>query len=278
MDGSGESPGEWILKLNPDPPRDLRWLDLVTTSGEPATRVVLDGPPPAPPEVTVSATGAAPGEHFLNGIAMRLLATKAAYPQHLPLHVAGLTVGLAVDGLGDIITALQACRAIPPGGAGPAQLAALCDHLDIRGHGITTPPAGTLPEPWRSVLFQYMARRLTRRPARSAPVAAVLPEVAGIRLTVLGLHDSGDRTVVFMHASGMSGGGPYEQDRWPVIWIRDGEGGWHATSARGCADLDREVTMDVLVAPPLSADTDRIEVVVTGQSAEVRATLPVRWQ
>ena len=43
LEGNGESPGEWILKLHPDPPRDLRWLDLVTTAGEPATRVVLDG-------------------------------------------------------------------------------------------------------------------------------------------------------------------------------------------------------------------------------------------
>ena len=67
-----------------------------------------------------------------------------------------------------------------------------------------------------------------------------------------------------MHASGMSGGGPYEQDRWPVIWIRDSAGGWHATSANGSADQDREVTMGVLVVPPLSRDTDRIEVVVVG--------------
>jgi hypothetical protein len=76
----------------------------------------------------------------------------------------------------------------------------------------------------------------------------------------------------------MNGGGPYEQDRWPVIWIRDSAGGWHATSANGSADQDREVTMGMLVVPPLSRDTDRIEVVVVGRSAEVRATLPVRWQ
>jgi len=36
--------------------------------------------------------------------------------------------------------------------------------------------------------------------------------------------------------------------------------------------------MHVLVVPPLSRDTDRIEVVVTWRSAKVRATLPVRWQ
>jgi hypothetical protein len=278
LNGSGENPGEWILELHPDPPRDLGWLDLITTPGAPATRLVLDGRPPDRPEVTVSDTGTAPGEHLLNAIAMQLLAARAAYPQQMPLHVAGLTASLTVEGLGDIVTALQACQAIPPGSPAPAQLAALCDHLDISGHGITTAPAETLPEPWRSVLFQFMARRLTRRPARSAPLAAVLPEVDGIRLTVLGLHDYGDRTVVFIHASGMSGGGSYDQDRWPVIWIRDSDGGWHATRAHGSADIDREVTMDVLMVPPLSRDADRIEVVITGRSAEVRAGLPVRWQ
>jgi hypothetical protein len=42
--------------------------------------------------------------------------------------------------------------------------------------------------------------------------------------------------------------------------------------------MDHEVTMDVLVVPPLSRDTDWIEVIAAGRSAEVRATLPVRWQ
>ena len=69
--------------------------------------------------MSVSATGTDPGEHFLNSIAMRLLAATAAYPQHIPLHLAALTVGLAVDALGDIFTALQACRAIPPLSPGP---------------------------------------------------------------------------------------------------------------------------------------------------------------
>ena len=45
---------------------------------------------------------------------MRLIAATAAYPRQVPLHLAGLTVGQAVDGLGDIVTALQACGAVAP--------------------------------------------------------------------------------------------------------------------------------------------------------------------
>ena len=165
----------------------------------------------------------------------------------MPLHLAGLTVGLVVDGLGNIVTALQACRAISPGSPSPGHLAALCDHLGIEATGSPRRPPTACPNPGAACSSRASARRLTRPPARSAPLAAVLPESDGIGLTLLGLHDSGDRTVVFMHGSGMSGGGPYEQDRWPVIWIRDSAGGWHATSANGSADQDREVTMGVLV-------------------------------
>jgi len=36
LHGSGVSgPGEWILRLHPDPPPGLRWLDLSTGAGEP---------------------------------------------------------------------------------------------------------------------------------------------------------------------------------------------------------------------------------------------------
>src|SRR5260370_38868138 len=40
LHGSGPGgPGGWILRLHPDPPRDLRWLDLTTTPGERAVRI-----------------------------------------------------------------------------------------------------------------------------------------------------------------------------------------------------------------------------------------------
>ena len=109
-------------------------------------------------------------------------------------------------------------------------------------------------------------------------VTGALPEVEGIGLTVLGLHDSGDRTVVFMHASGTTGGASFELNTWPVIWVRDRHGGWHATRTGGSADEDGEITMDVLVVPPLSRDTAWIEVIASGRSAQARASLPVRCQ
>lgn len=285
LHGSGVSgPGEWILRLHPDPPRDLRWLDLRTAAAGPALRLGLDPrtaegqPPEGAGEVSVCSTGTSPGEHMLNTIAMRLLAAAAAFPPHRPLFVAGLTLGLAVDGLGDVITALQAADAFPPGSPVPAQLAALCVQLDITGHGITTPPADRLPERWGSIHLQSLRGHRAAGAPRSAAVGVALPDVEGIRLAVLGLHDSGDRTVVFMHAGGATGGGSFALNTWPVIWIRDSGGWWHATSTGGSADQDGEITMTVVVAPPLGRDTDWIEVVADWPSAAVRARLPLPWR
>ena len=281
LHGSGVSgPGEWILRLHPDPPPGLRWLDLSTAAGEPAVRVDLSGPaqPADAAEVTASTGGPGPGEHLLNSIAMRLLAATAAYPRQIPLYLAGLTVGLAVDGLGDIVAALQACGAVAPSSPVPAQLAALCQQLELSGHGITTPPADRLPEPWQNAIVQFMRGLRARGPARSAVVAGVLPEVEGIGLTVLGLHDSGDRTVVFMHVSGTTGDESFVLNTWPVIWIRDSGGWWHATRAGGSADEDREITMGMQVMPPLSRDADWIEVIASGRSEQARVVLPIRWQ
>jgi hypothetical protein len=56
-------------------------------------------------------------------------------------------------------------------------------------------------------------------------------------------------------------------------------GRWHATRACGWAGADRsEVTMRLQVLPPLSRATAWIDVLAAGYSAEVRVTLPLRWQ
>ena len=65
----------------------------------------------------------------------------------------------------------------------------------------------------------------------------------------------------------------------PALWIRDHADRWHAT--RPCAPRplgdNGEVTLDLEIAPPLEAGTPWIDVVAAGQSAGVRARLPLRW-
>jgi len=277
LHGSGASgPGEWIVRLHPDPPPELRWLDLTTVSGEPAVRIELAGVSPLAPEPTVGAPGADPAGHLLTTIAMRLLAAVAAYPRHIPLYVTGLSIGLVAEGLGDVVEALRASEAIPALSPLPGQLATLCQYLGIGGHGITAPPSGSMPERWQGVHLGIMRGPVSRAPAGSAAAAVTLPEVDGITLTILGVHDTGDRTVIFMHADGMTGDGSSATDTGPVIWVRAPDG-WHATRSGGSADLDGEVTMDVAVLPPLGRDPSWVEVIVAGRPAEARVTLPLRW-
>jgi hypothetical protein len=139
------------------------------------------------------------------------------------------------------------------------------------------PPADSLPERWTGVVIQLMRGSAERGPAGSAAAAVTLPEVDGITLTILGVHDTGVRTVIFMHAAGATEDGVSGTDTWPVIWVRS-RSGWHATRTGHSMDLDGEVTMNVAVMPPPGRDADWIEVIAAGRTAEARVTLPLRWQ
>ena len=282
----------WTLMLHPDPPHDPQWLDLATTTGGgPAARIVLSAAagetrPPAGAGVPVSQTASSPGEHLLSTIAARLLAAVPPLPHDpwlygtppRPRPQPGIT-----DGLGDVIAALQECGALPRHSPVPGQLATLCARLNVAGHGITTPPASDLPEPWLSVLTQYQNRETGAAPVRDgcAAAAAVLPELDGIQLTILGLHNCQDSSVLHMHASGPACHiiyGPDEPYSWPPVWICDSSGRWHATRTSGQSGMNGEIALRLEIVPPLSRATTWIKVRAIGQSAEACARLPLRWQ
>ena len=274
----GGGPDGWTLMLDPRPPHDPRWLDLTTAPGEPAARIDLTLPSDAAP-VTASQATAGPGEHLLHAVAARLLAEAAAAP---PGSRPG-SPPAGAHGLGDVIAALQAAGVLSPLNPVPGQLAALCARLDLAGHGITEPPARDLPEPWLSMLAYYQRRKTRAAPARDgcAAVAAVLAELDGVTLAILGLHNCAGSTVLHMHASGPMADVSYAPEElyyWPVIWIRDSGGRWHTTRTRGRSGMNGEVALRLEVIPPLSRATAWIEVHAAGRSIRARATLPLRWE
>jgi hypothetical protein len=59
------------LELRPDPPGQIRWLDLTTAAGEPAIRVNVDRQIPVP-DVTVTRNAHSPGELLLDAIAAKI--------------------------------------------------------------------------------------------------------------------------------------------------------------------------------------------------------------
>jgi hypothetical protein len=276
----------WTLMLQPSPPHDPRWLDLITAPGQPAILVDLDpsARPPQDATVTAAPATASPGDHLLHAVAARLLAK--ASPNGFPLRENAPGSGPLApgdEGFGDVIAALQAADALDPLSPVPGQFAALCGRLHLFGHGITAPPARDLPEPWLSMLADDHAGQAGTAPAADggAATAVALPELDGITLAILGLHNCQGRTVMHMHASGPMNQVSYlptELYYWPVTWIRDNEGRWHATRKLGQSGNNGGTALRVEVVPPLSRATTGIEVVTTGLSAEARARLPLRWE
>ena len=276
-----------VLDLRPDPRHQIRWLDLRTAPGEPATRINLDPQIPVP-DITVTKTAASPGELLVDVIAARVLALASTLPQETPGQLAAAKPGLlphVVGWLGDVITALQVAGALAPSSPAAGQLAGLCARLGITGHGITVPPAADLPDRWRSMLTRYHRRNPQPAPAPGswAATAVELPELDGASLAVLSLHQDERGTILHLHAGGVTMEDDWEYYRavrpLPALWIRDNAGRWHATRDYGPTPLgdNGEVTLELAIAPPLEASTPWIDVVAAGQSAQVRARLPVRW-
>jgi hypothetical protein len=275
-----------VLDLRPDPPHEIDWLDLRTAPDEPATRIRLDprdSQIPAP-EVTVTRKAHSPGALLLDVIAARILTSAGAVPQDNPEPLASAELRAFVgDGPGHIVAALQAADALPPSSPAPGQLAGLCARLGIPGHGITVPPAAGLPERWLSMLTHRRKPEVTPAPGSWAATAAVLPEVDGVRLAVLGLHQAERGTILHLHAGGVTMEDDWEYRRavrpLPALWIRDHAGRWHATGDYAPRSLsgNGEVTLELAIAPPLEAGTPRIDLVAAGPSAQVQARLPLRW-
>jgi hypothetical protein len=253
----------WTLMLAPCPPHDPRWLDLVTAPGRPAVRVDLHQPARPPQDATVTAgpVTASPGEHLLDAVAARLLAQddllgfplRQSAPRPRPLAP-------GAEGFGDVIAALQAAGALSPLSPVPGQFAALCARLHLSGHGITAPPARGLPEPWLHMLAHDHGGQAGRAPAADggAAAAVALPDLDGITLAILGLHNCLGRTVVHMHASGPMSQvsySPAELYYWPVTWICDSGGRWHATRTLGRSGNAGGTALRVEVVPPLSRAT-----------------------
>jgi hypothetical protein len=266
----GRSESSCDLILRPDPPPGIAWLD-ITAPGEEAVRIDLERPTgvPAP---RVSDVRLSAGEQLLNRIAERVLGFAPEFPVH------------QTAGLGITIAALQAAEVLSPLSPVPGQLAALCASLQVRGHGITAAPAPELPEPWLSLLSHYHRRRPESALARDgfAAAAAALPELDGIRLVLLGLHNCDGGTWVNALAHGNLARrqyGPHGLDlAFPLsIWIRDDAGRWHVARPASWFDEGDEANVMLRLTPPLTRSPAAIEVVAAGQSAEVRAAVPLSW-
>jgi hypothetical protein len=283
---------EWAgdISLRPEPPGDIRWLDISAPDG-PVVRVELDSQAAGPAggaEPAVTETKLSPGEHLLVMLAERLLTVAPDFPHDLRLQLAAISPGplhTIAAGMGDIIAALEAADVLSPLSPVPGQLAAVCAGMRVSGHGIPAPPAQDLPEHWLSLLAHYQRRKPDTVAVRDgyAAVAAALPELDGIRLTLLSLLNTDDGSWLQVLAGGLdpagSPRGPLGIDTYfPLsVWIRDSSGRWHACRQAGSHRTNGEYVLKLQLVPPLTRPTAWIEVLAAGPSAQVRVQLPLRW-
>jgi len=298
LDHTPGSDMEWpnLISLSPAPPENIRWLDVAPPYRQ-AVRVDLrPGSSTGGPggcggtgdaaRVSVSDTGLSPGEHLLVMLAERLLTWTPGFPRGgLPAGPSSGPWRTMAAGFGDIIAALEAAGVLSPLSPVPARLATLCASLDLNGHGIAVPPAHDLPEPWLSLLAHYQRRKPDPAQLRDgyAALAASLPELDGIRLTLLGLQHTQGSSVLHLLAQGQTPEprpGPLDIDlTFPLsIWLRDSGGRWHAARQDRCHRDGLESAIRLRLVPPLTRPADWVEVLAGGRSAEVRAVLPLHWR
>jgi hypothetical protein len=268
---------EWTgeLFLNPDPPPDISWLEV--TAGETTRRILLDEQAPAP-EVAVAPAAHTPGEHYLHGVAAQVLAGLPVFAKDGRHRVPGYRAPVPEHltyALGYVVDALQIAGVLSPLSPVPGQLRMLCESVGITGHGITVSARADLPDPWLSLLTSFHRRKPDTAPPSEgcAGVAVALPEFDGVRLSILGLHNGVDGTILHVHAAGLPAG-----EAFPLLWIRDEDGRWHTTRRNvSGSSTNGEISSRLEVVPPLNRGA-LIEILAAGRSAEVKASLSLRWQ
>ena len=149
------------LQLHPDPPHQIRWLDLATAAGEPATASIWTRRSPVP-GVTVTRNTRSPGELLLDVMAARILiaAARSSQDNHGQLAAASAELRALGDEPGHLVAALHAAGVLPPDSPVPGQLAGLCARL---GSAATASP----PRPPRSCRNGGKASRLPPAASRS---------------------------------------------------------------------------------------------------------------
>jgi hypothetical protein len=269
---AGRGNTEWHdgeFSLDPPPPPDIGWLEL--TQGECAVRIDLAEAQRAA-DVTAERVSLGPGDRFLALKAETLITSPSGQ------------IARKAGSLAKVVPALEAAGALDAGSPMPGQVAALCERLGVHDHGIAAPPTG-LPERWASVLAHPRREpRDYRDPGTAGPLtgaaelAVALPAVDGAHMALAGLVSMGDETTLHAVAAGMAPGSVAFSGSIPSCWLLDSLGQWHVAHMDGWKYGDGHAVRFIAeVTPPVPRSATWVEVLLTGRTAQVRATVPLRW-
>jgi hypothetical protein len=280
--GYDDGKTEGWLMAHRTPSADIKWLELYPEADAGAARVMVDvtaGPTPAGIQAE-PADPASPGERLLEAIGASILA-------RLPYTGAG---PVALD---ETVAALEAAGALPPGSPGPGRLAALCQRTGLGpGAGLAATlsagdaPPPVLPEVWTSVLAYFGRRHRPTAKVGAAPLAVILPELDGMRFVLAGLWSGPGAAQLLVLAFDL----PFlpecrwldpelRWNQWFPWWVRDSTGQWHVATVGGFASAGGGLTSLTLeIVPPLPRLVTQLDVIATGPSGRLRATVPLDWE
>ena len=253
-----------VLGLSAIPPPGTRWLDMPLSPGR-SIRIDLTGPP-AIRATRESRRPPPPGELLLGAVAETLLGGG---------HLAGISATLLAGSLAEVTDALVAVRALSPDSPAAARLAALCQRraVEVRGSWAGRARATRLPGSWASVLS---GSRCQDGPQGAVPAAVVLPEIDGSRFVLAGLSSWERQATVLVFAWGWAQAPREFRPRQPFSWwARDDAGRWHVGRPRP-GGMDGG-TFQLELTPPLHPAARSLDIILTGRSDRVTATLPLAW-
>lgn len=292
------------ILLRPAPPADAGWIKIFIPNGFSLLAPVPDPPPalPGPPETA----SCSPGERLLTRHAEALLASLPARlprPGSLgqpapdgpgPAPAGARRFAPAEPGLPELAGTLGAAGVLPALSPVPRQVAALYALLGLSGpdspSAIRTEGGAEvgdvslsdLPGRWLDVVSHYGRRRHLQPVSGTATIGLRLPDLDGARFAVAGLHSGPAGTHMHVVARGLR---PLplrvppglEGDAGFSWWLRDDAGGWHLGAIEEATPVAAETVLRMALLPPLTLRTTTLTAEVTGPSARVTTTVPVRW-
>jgi hypothetical protein len=272
LDGDGGT-ATWqgVARLLPPPPPGIGWLDLIADGTTRLARLDLTAATSQAAEAVIVEEN--PG---ITG-AERLLATEA---EDILTSAWNLRGPVVAPELGEITTVLADAGALAADSRTPGRLAALCQQLGVTQHGITAPPDAGLPSQWASIVAQRRARAADGGAEGFVPLAIALPDIDGTRFALAGLSSAAGQSYLHVAASGLPEQARRLRPGWrPGFswWLRDTAGHWHlASPSDRLTRTDDTVVLPLRLTPPLAVLPEMLDLVVTGPSTRLSATVPVR--
>jgi hypothetical protein len=265
------------LGLDPAPAPGTRWLEVGPGAQGQRVRIDLTAPPGAVQIIIEPVPPDGPAARLLDQIGDDLLA----------LESTATGSGIQVENrIAQVIEDLTGSGTLPAGDPAVLRLAGLGWRLGLDLGPGGPVPSRALPPAWISLLADGHRHD---GPDATAPFAAHLPEIGGARFALAGLRSSRGGATLHVMASGwepegqgwlVHGTGPASSPLdLSLSWrARDSTGRWHLVRGMswGAASPTRGM-IKMFLTPPLHPAATSLDVIVTGPTGRVCATVPLGW-